>query len=74
MFRLLQREPQAEVERLVYLMAEAHPERNLCDYVVDHLNRQAKTHERPGDERAIYATTVLLEAFLHAAGLRPVGD
>jgi hypothetical protein len=50
-------------------MAKSHPERNLYAYVVDHLNRKSKANERPGDERAIYATAVLMEAFLQASGL-----
>jgi len=69
MFRLLQGEPKDEAAWLTYLMAEAHPERNLFAYVVDHLSKKSKAHERPGDERAIYTTVVLLEAFLHASGL-----
>jgi len=69
MFRLLQGESEDEVEWLTYLMAESHPERNLYAYVVDHLNRKSKANERPGDERAIYATAVLMEAFLQASGL-----
>jgi hypothetical protein len=69
MFLLLQGEPKDEAAWLTYLMAKSHPERNLYAYVVDHLHRKSKAHERPGDERAIYATAVLLEAFLQASGL-----
>jgi hypothetical protein len=69
MFRLLQGESKDEAAWLTYLMAEAHPERNLYAYVVTHLSEKSGARDRPGDERAIYATAVLLEAFLQAAGL-----
>ena len=69
MFMLLQREPKEEAKWLTYLMAESHPERNLYAYVVNRLSHEAKAHERRGDERAIYCTAVLLEAFLQRAGL-----
>jgi hypothetical protein len=67
--RLLKGESKNEVAWLTYLMAEAHPERNLYAYIVTHLSEKSGARERPGDERAIYATAVLLEAFLLAAGL-----
>ena len=69
MFRLLEGESKEEAEWLTYLMAEAHPERNLFAYVANYLSRESKAGERPGDERAIFATAVLLEVFLQAAGL-----
>jgi hypothetical protein len=55
-------------------MAEAHPERNLYAYVVTHLSEKSGALGRPGDERAIYATAVLLEAFLQASGLAQTRD
>jgi len=69
MLRLLQGESKDEARRLTYLMAKAHPERNLYAYVMGHLSRKSGAHERPGDEKAIFAVVVLLEAFLRAAGL-----
>ena len=69
MFMLLRGESKEEAAWLTYLMAEAHPERNLYAYVVSYLNHESKASERPGDEQAIYATAVLLDAFLQAAGL-----
>ena len=69
MFRLLQGESKDEAAWLTYLMVEAYPERNLYAYVVTHLNEKSGVRDRPGDQRAIYATAVLLEAFLQAAGL-----
>jgi len=68
MFQLIQGETDEEAAWLTYLMAEAHPERNLFAYVADRLSR-SKADQRPGDERAIFATSVLLEVFLGASGL-----
>ncbi|GEM_PF-982041 len=73
MFRLLQKESPDEAAWLTYLMAEAHPERNLFAFVTDCLTRKLKDHGRPGDHRAIYAIAVLLEAFLQVSGLIPAG-
>jgi hypothetical protein len=69
MFRLVEGESKEEEAWLTYLMAEAHPERNLYAYVVHYLSHESKASEPPADERAIYATAVLLEVFLEAAGL-----
>ena len=69
MFRLLEEESRQEAAWLTYLMAEAHPERNLFAYVAQYLIHESKVSERPGDERAIFATAVMLEVFLQAAGL-----
>jgi len=71
MFRLLEGESKQEAARLSHLMAEAHPEQNLFAYVAHYLGHISKASERPGDERAVFATAVLLEVFLQAAGLVP---
>ena len=70
MFRLLHGETAEGAAWLTYLMAEAHPERNLFAYVADRLSK-SKADQHPGDQRAIFATAVLLDVFLGASGLAP---